>query len=222
MRRRNLAGALAVLTLLVGLRPARAELSAAEREARRRFDEAEISYRGGRYAEAVVEYQAGYAAMPLPGFLVNIAQCQRRLGDLKTARATYREFVLVAPDSRLVPEVEKLIHQLDGLIADLASGGDGAAAAQIGTGTGADVHATDPNAPPPLALAAPGPSTNDAALVASPAPISAAATPRSHARWWIWGGVAAAAVAAGVIAGLALASPGTTTINSGTLGTFSR
>ena len=30
------------------------------------------------------------------------AQCQRRLGDLKTARATYREFVLVAPDSRLV------------------------------------------------------------------------------------------------------------------------
>jgi hypothetical protein len=221
MRRRGLSRALAVLTLLVGLRPARAEVSAAEREARRQFDEAEISYRGGRYAEAVVKYQAGYAAMPLPGFLVNIAQCQRRLGDLKTARATYREFVLVAPDSRLVPEVEKLVHQLDSLIADLASGGDGAAA-QIGAGTNADVHASDPNAPPPLALAAPGPSTNDAALVASPAPISASATPRSHARWWIWGGVAAAAVAAGLIAGLALASPGTTTVHSGTLGTFSR
>jgi hypothetical protein len=220
MRRRNLAGALAMLTLLVGLRPARAEVSAAEREARRDFEEAEISYRGGRYAEAVVKYQSGYAAMPLPGFLVNIAQCQRRLGDLKTARATYREFVLVAPDSRLVPEVEKLIHQLDGLITDLASGGDGAAAAQIGTG--ADVHASDPSAPPPLALAAPGPSSNEAALVASPAPVSEAATPRSHARWWLWGGLSAAAVAAGVIAGLALASSGTTTVHSGTLGTFSR
>jgi hypothetical protein len=220
MRRRNLAGALAMLTLLVGLRPARAEVSAAEREARRDFEEAEISYRGGRYAEAVVKYQSGYAAMPLPGFLVNIAQCQRRLGDLKTARATYREFVLVAPDSRLVPEVEKLIHQLDGLIADLAAGGDGAAAAQIGAG--ADVHASDPSAPPPLALAAPGPSTDNAALVASPAPVSEAATPRSHARWWLWGGLSAAAVAAGVIAGLALASSGTTTVHSGTLGTFSR
>lgn len=221
MRRRGLAGALAVLALLAGARPAHAEMTAAEREARRHFDDAEVDYRGGRYAEAVAKYQAGYAAMPLPGFLVNIAQCQRRLGDLKTARATYREFVLVAPDSRLVPEVEKLIHQLDGLIADLASGGDGAAAAQLGTGTGADVHASDPNAPPPLALAAPGPSTNEAALVASPAPI-AAVTPRSHRRWWIWGGVAAAAVAAGVIAGLALSSSGTTTVSSGTLGTLSR
>jgi len=222
VRRRSLTAALAVLALLAAVRPARAEMSAAEHEARQRFDEAEISYRGGRYAEALVKYQGGYAAMPLPGFLVNIAQCQRRLGDLKTARATYREFVLVAPDSRLVPEVEKLIHQLDGLIADLASGGDGAAAAQIGTGTGTDVHASDPNAPPPLALAAPGPSTSDAALIAFPAPVSAAATPRSHTRWWIWGGVAAAAVAAGVIAGLALASSGTTTVHSGTLGTFSR
>ena len=100
-------------------------------------------------------YQAGYAAVPLPGFLVNIAQCQRRLGDLKTARATYREFVLVAPDSRLVPEVETLIKQLDTLIADLASGGSGETAGEVGAG-GADVHATDPSAPPlSLAPAAP-------------------------------------------------------------------
>ncbi len=84
-----------------------------QREARRHFDEAELSYRAGHYAEALVKYQAGYAAVPLPGFLVNIAQCQRRLGDLKTARATYREFVLVAPDSRLVPEIETLIKELD-------------------------------------------------------------------------------------------------------------
>ena len=84
--------------------------------------------------------------MPLPGFLVNIAQCQRRLGDLKTARATYREFVLVAPDSRLVPEVETLVKQLDTLIANLAAGGSGEAAAEVGGG-GADVHATDPSAP---------------------------------------------------------------------------
>ena len=51
-----------------------------------------------------------------PGFLVNIAQCQRRLGDLKKARATYQKFVLVAPDSPLVPQVRSMIAEIDGLL----------------------------------------------------------------------------------------------------------
>ncbi len=182
--------------------------------------EAEVSYRAGRYAEALAAYQAGYAATPLPGFLVNIAQCQRRLGDLKTARATYREFVLVAPDSRLVPEVETLIKQLDTLIADLASGGSGATAADVGGGD-ADVHATDPSAPP-LSLAPSAPAQAPT-LVAAPAPVpTGTAGARSHSRWWLWGGVALAAVVGGVATGVALSSPGTTTIRAGSLGTLSR
>jgi tetratricopeptide (TPR) repeat protein len=200
--------------------------NAAEREARRHFAEAELSYRGGHYAEALAKYQAGYAATPLPGFLVNIAQCQRRLGDLKTARATYREFVLVAPDSRLVPEVQTLIKELDTLIADLASGGSGETADAVGPG-GTDVHATDPSAPP-LSLA-PATPAEAPALVAGPALVAAPATvatetprPRSHARWFIWGGVAIAAIAGGVVTAMALSSPGTTTIRAGTLGTLSR
>jgi tetratricopeptide (TPR) repeat protein len=221
--------ALAVAVSSLGAPAALAAPNAAGREARRHFDEAELAYRAGRYAEALAKYQAGYAAQPLPGFLVNIAQCQRRLGDLKTARATYREFVLVAPDSRLVPEVETLIKQLDTLIADLASGGSGETAAQLGGNSGAggdgaggaDPHATDPAAPPlSLALAAP---TETPALVATPVPVAPEASrPRSHARWWIWGGIAVAAVAGGVVTGIALSSPGTTTIHAGSLGTLSR
>ncbi|HSY39873.1 MAG TPA: hypothetical protein VLA79_10105 [Polyangia bacterium] len=46
--------------------------------------------------------------------------------------------------------------------------------------------------------------------------------PRSHARWWIWGGIAVAAVAGGVVTGIAMSSPGTTTIHAGSLGTLSR
>jgi hypothetical protein len=223
--------ALVLVVSSLGAPAVRAAPNAAEREARRDFDEAELSYRAGRYAEALTRYQAGYAAMPLPGFLVNIAQCQRRLGDLKTARATYREFVLVAPDSRLVPEVETLIRQLDMLIADLASGGSGKTAAQLGAG--ADVHATDPSAPP-LSLAPAAPtegstegsmeaSTEAPALVTAPVPV-APETPRSrwHTRWWIWGGIAVAAVVGGVATGIALSSPGTTTIRAGSLGTLSR
>ena len=215
---------LALVVTSIGAPAARAAPNAAEREARRDFDEAELSYRAGRYAEALVKYQAGYAAMPLPGFLVNIAQCQRRLGDLKTARATYREFVLVAPDSRLVPEVETLIKQLDTLIADLAAGGSGETALEVGGG-GADVHATDPSAPPlSLAPAAPTEGSNEApALVASPGSGPPEGPgPRSHTRWWLWGGLALAAVVGGVATGIALSSPGTTTIRAGSLGTLSR
>jgi len=211
---------LAVVVSALGAPAVRAAPNAAEREARRHFDEAELSYRAGHYAEALAKYQAGYAAVPLPGFLVNIAQCQRRLGDLKTARATYREFVLVAPDSRLVPEVETLIKQLDTLIADLASGGAGETADEVGGG-GADVHATDPAAPP-LSLAPAAPSETPA-LVVAPVPVaSESPRPRSHARWWLWGGIAVAAIVGGVATGIALSSSGTTTIHAGSLGTLSR
>ena len=224
--------ALALVVSSLGAPAALAAPNAAAREARRHFDEAELSYRAGHYAEALAKYQAGYAAVPLPGFLVNIAQCQRRLGDLKTARATYREFVLVAPDSRLVPEVETLIKELDTLIADLASGGSGETTAQpgAGAGEGAEVHATDPDAPPlsqaaaapPLSLAVAAP-TETPALIATPAPLATETPrPRSHARWWIWGGIAIAAVVGGVATGIALSSPGTATIRAGSLGTLSR
>ena len=216
--------AAALVVSSIGAPAALAAPNPAEREARRHFAEAELSYRAGRYAEALAQYQAGYSAVPLPGFLVNIAQCQRRLGDLKTARATYSEFVLVAPDSRLVPEVETLIKQLDTLIAELASGGAGTTSADVGAG-GADVHATDPSAlPPALSPSAPTEgSTQAQALVVAPAAVATEATrPRSHARWWLWGGIAVAAVVGGVATGIALSSPGTTTVGAGSLGTLSR
>ena len=216
--------ALALVVSALGAPAALAAPNAAEREARRHFDEAELSYRAGHYAEALAKYQAGYAAVPLPGFLVNIAQCQRRLGDLKTARATYREFVLVAPDSRLVPEVETLIKQLDTLIADLALGRLGRDAAGRGRRRRRRrarhrprrrrLCRWRPRAPAP---------TETPALVAAPVPLATEAPrPRSHARWWLWGGIAVAAVAGGVATGIALSSPGTTTIRAGSLGTLSR
>jgi len=215
------AGALALaLTLTIAVVPsAAAAPSAAQRDARHHFDEGEALYRAGHYAEALAAYQAGYAAQPLPGFLVNIAQCQRRLGDLKAARATYREFVLVAPDSRLVPEVEELIKQLDDLIADLASGG---AAAPAREDDDVDPHASDPSAP--TLSVAPSPPATETPLVAAPVPVAREAPPpaRSHARWWILGGAALAAVAGGVATAVILSSPSTTTVRAGTLGTLSR
>src|SRR6185369_17451056 len=111
--------AAAVLVLAAAF-PARvaAAPSEAERTARSHFQAGEAHFKAGAFDEALKEYQAGYDAKPLPGFLINIAQCQRRLGDLKTARATYQKFVLVAPDSPLVPQAKTMIAEIDGLLAE--------------------------------------------------------------------------------------------------------
>src|SRR5215471_18945916 len=106
-----------LLASLVSARAAAAP-SEKEREARAHFQAGEARFKAGAFDDALAEYQAGYDAKPLPGFLVNIAQCQRRLGDLKTARVTYQKFILVAPDSPLVPQVRSMIAEIDTLLAN--------------------------------------------------------------------------------------------------------
>ena len=205
------ARALAV-ALVVGLAaPASAAPSAAEREARHRFDEGEALYRAGHYADALAKYQAGYDADPLAGFLINIAQCQRRLGDLTKARATYQKFVMVAPDSPHVPEVTTLIAELDKLIADLERP---ASETADGAPPPADAEKPVPAAVPPPATAP--------VLVAAPPPAPAASEPPRR-RWWLWGLAGVAVAGAGAtIAVIALSSPGTTTLHEGSLGTLRR
>ncbi len=192
--------------------PAMAANAAAEREARRDFQAGEAHFKAGLYAEALADYQAGYAAAPLPGFLINVAQCQRRLGDLAKARSTYQKFLLVAPDSPLVPQVRKLIVDLDQMLADEAAAGDKEAKAAPAP---ASVPALEAS-PPEEAQT----STATLTLTAAPAAAPAPARPLWK-RWWFWGAVGAA-VAAGTITAFTLSSPGATTIHDGTLGTLRR
>ena len=107
----------AVVAALLVAGPVAAATPEAERTARAHFQAGEAKFKAGAFDEALAEYQAGYDVLPLPGFLINVAQCQRRLGDLKTARATYQKFVLVAPDSPLLPQVRSMIAEIDGLLA---------------------------------------------------------------------------------------------------------
>ena len=203
----------AFVVALVSVRSGAAATPGAEREARRAFQSAEVHFRAGLFAEALAEYQAGYAASPLPGFLINIAQCQRRLGDLSKARATYQKFVLVAPDSPLVPEVQALIGELDKLLADL-----GESATDAGGGAESRSDGSPGSSPVPAAIPAAVPAVAISAAPAVP-PAEARASPRR--RWWIWGAVGAAVVG-GTVAAFALSSPGTTTLHDGSLGTLRR
>jgi len=126
--------------------PAEATDPDARREARRSYEIAETHFKAGNFRQALAEYKAGYDAAHLPGFLINIAQCQRRLGDLAGALTTYRKFVLVAPDSPFVPQVRGMIQELEKLGPEVTEGGRTPAPA-------APLPPAAPPAAPPTALA---------------------------------------------------------------------
>jgi tetratricopeptide (TPR) repeat protein len=210
----------------------------AEREARRAFQAAEADFKAGRFTDALASYQSGYAQAPLPGFLINIAQCYRRLGDLPKAKATYQKFVMVAPDSPHVPEVRTLIAELDKLIADLAEEkghGGGAATASssapaavspLAAAPAGSAEASPATAPRTQALTLPpSPAQPEPAHLLTPAaPAGATETSAAPAktRWWLWGLVGAAVVVAGGTAAAFALAPSTTTVHEGSLGALRR
>jgi tetratricopeptide (TPR) repeat protein len=191
-------GAMVVALLLAGA--ARAASPEAEKEARAHFQAGETHFKASAFDEALAEYQQGYEAKPLPGFLVNIAQCQRRLGDLKKARATYQKFVLVAPDSPLVPQVRSMIAEIDGLLEKEP-----------------ETSAAGPDAEAKPTVAVPAPAAP--VLVASASAPASPEAPRH--RWWLWGALGAVVVG-GTVTAVALSAGGTTTIHDGSLATLRR
>jgi hypothetical protein len=223
-----------------GPRPDGRPASEAQKRARRLFQDAEGHFQAGLFAEALGEYQAGYDAAALPGFLVNIAQCQRRLGNLTGALTTYRKFIMVAPDSPYVPQVRALVADLEKLARDAererdreraASGKPGARAMDADGGRGSSRSGLrDANGTMPLQAgksASAAPALIDGPSAGAPAPGAQAPTgspaPASSARWWWLGGAAAlVAIAGGTAAVFALRSDGSTTLHEGSLGSVRR
>ena len=219
---------------------------ATARESRRHFQAGETHFKAGAFDAALAEYQAGYDAKPLPGFLINIAQCQRRLGDLKAARATYQKFVMVAPDSPLVPQAKAMVDELDKLLADLsnapasanASASNASPSGNASTNTNTNPNANkegddaqkqapadvEPAAPTPVLTAVvaaePAGATSAPVLVGSPA--TAEKVPgAARTRWWLWGTLGAVVVG-GAVTAVVLSTGGTTTVHDGSLGTLRR
>jgi tetratricopeptide (TPR) repeat protein len=195
----------AVLAVLVASGAAQAGTTEAEKEARGHFQAGEAHFKAGEFDQALAEYQKGYDAKPLPGFLVNIAQCQRRLGDLKKARATYQKFVLVAPDSPLVPQVRSMIAEIDGLLEKEQEQPAPESAPEAKPQVEAPAAAPPPAAPAPVLVAA-----------APEAP-----PPSTGHRWWLWGAIGAVVVG-GAVTAIALSTGGTSTIHDGSLATLRR
>jgi tetratricopeptide (TPR) repeat protein len=103
-----------VLALLFALAaPARAQDDAQSR-ARGHYEIGLGHYRLGDYRAALKEFAAGYQLAHKPGFLLNLAQSYRKLGDLERARAHYRQFLAEAPaDDRNRAQTEQIVAEID-------------------------------------------------------------------------------------------------------------
>jgi hypothetical protein len=149
-----------------------------------------------RFREALTEFEAGYATVQRPGFLLNIAHAARRLGDLQKARANYKKFLLIEPTSKFRDDTIAIVAEIDSALADedraqsRAGGG-----ARMTPATVAPAAAVAP-APLPAAPSSPLRASGLALLSATPAdapgPSDGEANGPVYRRTWFW-------VAAGVL-----------------------
>ena len=101
-----------LVTLLAFVRVAHAD-DPALRAAKRHYDRGEKLFALGKFDEALDEYQKAFDAKPLPGFLFNIGQCHRNLGNLDQAIFSYKKYLTLQPDADNKEKVEQLIDELE-------------------------------------------------------------------------------------------------------------
>ena len=178
-----------------------------EQLARRLYAEGEADFKAGQYDAALKAFEGGYAASPRPGFVLNMAHTERKLGDLRKARSLYKKYLLVDPTSRLRDEVRAVIAELDSALAD-----EDLAERRATEATGAHESPPDSDAPartaPPIALPSappPAPPTTGPVLIATRPPSSPVdsadqESPFYRRAWfWVVVGVVVAAGAGGAI-----------------------
>ncbi len=86
---------------------------AATKAAKRHFSKGEKLFALGRFDEALGHYEQAFESKPLPGFLFNIAQCHRNLGNLDQAIFSYRKYLRLQPDAENRDAVERQIEELE-------------------------------------------------------------------------------------------------------------
>jgi hypothetical protein len=154
-----------------------------KRAASQHFQQGSQLYADGKWAEALEEFQAGYDAYPLRGFLVNIGQCYRKLERLDEAADAWKRFLATHPsDARLREEVTDALAEVE-----------------------AAMRARAPEAPPAPVQTVVPPPPEEAARATTPSEVPALAltattapVERKKSRAWVWAvvGVAVASVAA--------------------------
>jgi tetratricopeptide (TPR) repeat protein len=169
--------------------------------AARHFQRGKQLFGEARYLEALAAFQAGYDVLALPGFLVNIGQCQRKLGQLDDASASFRQFLNGGTGA---PELRAEIRDALAEIEKERSGAPPPPPAPV------------EEAPPPAADA---PAEKPVDLTAHDIPPDPPQRVEHRTRWWAWT-LAAVLVAGALAAGIAVAVLETAGPRAGSLGLF--
>jgi tetratricopeptide (TPR) repeat protein len=69
----------------------------------------EHAYADGRFADALSEFQLGYALAPRPEFLINFAQVHRKLGRLGDAGIDCERYLATGPSPARAADVQRLL-----------------------------------------------------------------------------------------------------------------
>lgn len=209
--------------------PQAAVQAEAEAEARARFTEGNLAYDVGDFGKALKLFTEAYRLKPLPGFIFNIAQCHRQLGQYSRAAFFYRRFLSLAPESSSAPVVGELVQEMEARARELearklereraeqdkqlqraraeAANAEAEAAARRRAQLEAEQRALEARAAQALTQPSP-PAARQGAAVSTP----------WTRKWWVWAGagVAAAAITGGVILATGGADPRATSL--GTVG----
>jgi tetratricopeptide (TPR) repeat protein len=211
---------LAAAVAPAGDRLAYAATNNADKEARALFQRAEMSFNLGKFSEALTDYQAAYQAKPLSGFLFNIAQCYRNMGNYERARFFYRRYLALEPRTSNRRLVEDLIGEMTRLMEkQQASATADHGAVPVTTTVPAGQTPPPLNEDKPVTLALAGPTAGAAAsptggeapsALVSAQPAEPPPRRPVYKRWWFWTGIGAV-VAGGVVAAILLTRDGTPT-----------
>jgi tetratricopeptide (TPR) repeat protein len=110
---------MAALVLAAGVVRAEEPTNETERTQRSKahFDRGRAAFNLGEYEEAVREWEEGYKWRPLPLFLYNMAEAEKRAGHLERALERYKRYLVVSPRAPERKSVEKTIASLEKQIA---------------------------------------------------------------------------------------------------------
>ncbi len=202
-------------------------------KAQKLFEEAEKQYYLGRFAKALQLYSKAYELAPLPGFLFNIGQCHRMMGNFSRAVFFYRGY-LRATDAANRAVVEKLIEECRAKAQAKQKADNrrhsGATSSQAASGSpGASHDKASGRAPSRAALArsskaAAAQVAEDKGAVPKPGKENNEKRAEWYKTWWFWTavGVTVAIVAGATVGGVMASRDQGAATPSGSLGTLDR
>lgn len=217
-----------LLLALWGLVPrpaAGAELTEeAKAQARARFNDGNAAYEQGNFREALTAFEAAYQLAPLPGFLFNVAQCHRQLGNYAHAASSYRRFLALSQkEPANAAMVKELIAEMD------AKAKPSKPVVQTKAAPSKALHAPGEAAKERRALKEAERKALDIrtsrSMAAKEKSLPPAAMPSQAVReereplvrkWWVWAGAGAAVLVAGGVV-YALTAPDSRTPTLGTI-----